>query len=67
MRYVHLKVYLDDVKIKDSIEIVIAKTKHIPIIKSSKKVVKKRPNIVVNQNLEKQDIFCKENIETAHK
>ena len=47
--YVCLKVHLDVVKIDDAIEILVARTKHIPTINSSKKVVKKRPNIFFGQ------------------
>ena len=57
--YVNLKVYLDDMQIDNSVEIVNPKTKHIPTVNSSKKAVKKRPKIVVKQNPQKTKLFAK--------
>ena len=46
-------------KIDGIIEEVVTNTKQMPLVKSSNKVVKKRPETVFNQNPENPDIFGK--------
>ena len=58
---------LDNMKIDHIIEIDVANTKQIPVVKCLKKVVKKKPEIVGNQNPEKQHIFGKRTIQVTHR